>query len=115
MKITAENKAQEIIEIVTQKQIEKKKVQLGSSILKPGHTCFELNTKTLSCVPAKHEPQANFAGVLRSRIITKENCVYINALNKKNVLKIYKRDFEDMDRIFNNQQSFSKINIYDGF
>lgn len=31
--------------------------------------------------------------VAQKKVTKKENCVYISALNKKNVLKILKRDF----------------------
>jgi tRNA(Ile2) C34 agmatinyltransferase TiaS len=99
------------VEIHAQKQVEKKTVKLGESFLRSGHTCFEINTKTLECQPAKYEPTATFNGGVKSVIIVKEDCVYVNALNKKNALKVYKRDFVGMDRVFNQTPIYSKIDI----
>jgi hypothetical protein len=76
-----------------QKQHEKKTVLIGSKILRPGHRCFEVNTQTLEVSDAKFETQVHFNAPKRRKIIIKESCVYVNALNAKNALKVYRRDY----------------------
>ena len=66
------------------------------------HSLFEidLNLKTIELakfdeLPAIKDEDAMKGNISTQKKVTKkENCVYISALNKKNVLKILKRDFK---------------------
>jgi hypothetical protein len=73
------------------KQIEKKKVLIDSSKLRPGHTCFQINNETLECVEASYEREVNFNDPDKRKITIKPNCSYINALNKANALKVFNK------------------------
>lgn len=65
------------------------------------HILFEVNLKlkTIEIAEFDELPAIKFEEAMKGNIIAKkkvtkkENCVYISALNKKNVLKILKRDF----------------------
>lgn len=61
-----------------------------------GHTIFEVNTKTMEIVPAKiaHVLSFDIRGgtVTNDRINVRKGCIYIEALNKKNVIKQLKRE-----------------------
>ena len=65
------------------------------------HTLFEvdLNLKTIEIAEFDEIPPIKYTEAMKGNIVAKkkvtkkENCVYISALNKKNVLKILKRDF----------------------
>jgi hypothetical protein len=89
------------IEQVKQQKAEKQKVL--ESTLKPSknHTLFEVNLiqnaieiATFDELPnVKWEDALNGQISVQKKITKKPNCIYISALNKKNVLKILKRDF----------------------
>lgn len=89
------------IEQVKQQQAEIQKV--FDSRIKPheNHTLFEVNLKlkTIEVAVFDELPAIKFEEAMKGNIIAqkkvtkKEDCVYISALNKKNVLKILKRDF----------------------
>ena len=89
------------IEIVKQQQAEIQKVL--DSTLKPskGHTLFEINLidNTIEIAKFDELPNVKWEDAIKGKIsvqrkITKkQNCIYISALNKNNVLKILKRDF----------------------
>jgi hypothetical protein len=65
------------------------------------HTLFEVNLvlKTIEIAEFDEIPAIKYTEAMKGNIVVqkkvtkKENCVYISALNKKNVLKILKRDF----------------------
>lgn len=65
------------------------------------HTLFEVNLKlkTIEIAEFDELPAIKFEEAMKGNIVAqkkvtkKENCVYISALNKKNVLKILMRDF----------------------
>lgn len=65
------------------------------------HTLFEINLvlKTIEIAEFDEIPPIKYIEAMRGNIVAKkkvtkkENCVYISALNKNNVLKILKRDF----------------------
>lgn len=65
------------------------------------HTLFEVNLKlkTIEIAEFDELPAIKFEEAMKGNIIAqkkvtkKENCIYISALNKKNVLKILKRNF----------------------
>lgn len=89
------------IENVKQVSIEKKTVFLGTLKPKKGHKMFEVNMKLKTIEPATFDdpPLLKFTdaqiGVktAKKKITINQDCVYITALNKKNVVKILKRDF----------------------
>jgi hypothetical protein len=85
---------QEEIELVVKKQQEKKTELIGRMRPHKGHTVFEVNCTTGEVVPAKFEVETvNFIAAAngdlspRKKILAKENCMYIAALNKANALK----------------------------
>lgn len=68
----------------------------------PGHTTFEINyeLKTIEKVCFDNPEAIKFEDAKQSikkaapkKITVKKNCIYISALNKKNAIKIAKRDF----------------------
>ncbi len=77
------------VKLHAEKQIEKKTIFLGSEILRPGHRCFEVNEKTLKAVEAEYSRVVNFNSPDTRSIMTKPDCVYVNALNAANALKVY--------------------------
>ena len=88
------------IEIVKQTSIEKKTVFIGTAYPKKGHTMFEVNLKEKTIVVAEFDIPTTFeynpsvTGTKKSskKIIKKPDCIYVSALNKKNVDKILKRE-----------------------
>lgn len=82
---------------VAQAEAQKKSNYLGSIRPHRGHKCFELNIKTGDVNEASYEQikakytTAKSIGIVR-KIIVKEDCLYISALNKKNAIrKLMKR------------------------
>jgi|GEM_PF-2914929 hypothetical protein len=79
------------VKLHAEKQFEKKTAFLRKEILRPGHRCFEVNEKTFETKEAQYERIVNFNEPDTRKIVIKENCVYINALNAPNALKVYKK------------------------
>lgn len=102
------------IVIVGQKEIEKKKELIGTRKVIKGHTIFEINLKERTIEPAQFEetavayptgkPTSKGLGIMQRKdgskkmvldalpsikrtIIKKPDCIYISALNRKNVIK----------------------------
>ena len=88
------------IENIKQVSIEKQTVFLGTARPKKGHTMFEYNYKEKTIVEAKFDevPAVKFTdaklGIKSSskKITKKDDCIYVSALNKKNALKVLKRE-----------------------
>lgn len=97
---TSEKDTEDKIEIVKQTSIEKQTVFIGYVLPKKGHTMFEYNLKEKTIVEAVFDelPPLKFQdaklGVKSaSKNITKKpDCIYVSALNKKNVIKILERE-----------------------
>jgi len=107
-------KTKDKIENVKQVSIEKKTVFLGTAHSKKGHTMFEVNDKLKTIVKAQYEipktliildeqvnksRRINLFGrivtlprVTTKKLIKKPDCHYVSALNKKNALKVLKRE-----------------------
>jgi len=96
-----EIKTDEKIEIVKQSQAEIQQKLVGRVRPKKGHILFEFNIKT------KEIKKANFDSVdvdfekaqsnnlsINKKITVNKDCLYISALNEKNVKKILKRNFK---------------------
>jgi hypothetical protein len=89
------------VEIVKQKQQETQKVLDTTLKPKKGHTLFEVNLmeKTIELATFDELPNVNYEDALKDqfavkrKITKKSNCIYILALNKKNVIKILHRDY----------------------
>lgn len=79
---------------VVNRQHEYKKV--GQWRPQRGHTIFEVNTVTMEIEPAEitHVLSFDIRGgtETKDRINVKKDCIYIEALNKKNVIKQLKRE-----------------------
>ena len=77
-----------------------KTVQWRSQPLKKGHTLFEISLSDFTINEAKYEEvnvelsrvgeKANYKNIKR-KVIQKENCIYISALNKQNALKKFQQ------------------------
>ena len=85
---------------VKQVAIEKQTILLGTARPKRGHTMFEYNFKEKTIVQAvfdelpavKFTDAANGIKSAHKKITKKQDCIYVSALNKKNALKVLKRD-----------------------
>jgi anti-sigma factor ChrR (cupin superfamily) len=96
-----DQKPQDKIENVKQQSIELQKIKIGEMRPKKNHTLFEFNIVEKSIEEAKFdnlsaikfEDAMNGNTVSQKKVTKKENCIYITALNKKNVIKILRRDF----------------------
>ncbi|WP_179022061.1 hypothetical protein [Winogradskyella forsetii] len=104
------------VEDVRQVEQEKKQEHVGTIKFKPGHTLYEVNTvehtielatfeeQTVAFKDVANKPKANGFGILgfktdkpkvilsglpttTKQLIKKKNCIYISALNRKNLLK----------------------------
>jgi hypothetical protein len=104
-----QKKEQDKIENVKQVSIEKKQVLIGRNIPHNGHKVWEYNKDTHEVILAKvNDVPKAFTTKLKTnninyfakhkietkgKVEVKKNCIYITALNKKNVIKILKRDY----------------------
>lgn len=94
MKINEEKKDK--IEIIKQQKVEIQKVLENTIIPNKGHTLFEVNLieNTIEKAVFDDLPNVKWEDALNGQISTKsiitkkDNCIYISALNKKNVIKI---------------------------
>lgn len=100
MNIENDTKEPDKILNVRQAEVEKQLKYLGTIKPKRGHTLFEVNLKTskisiaifeITEIPFSEAKKAK--PMLKRKVIKKENCLYIPALNIKNVYKILERDF----------------------
>ena len=99
MKIEQEKKDK--LERVKQTKAEIQKVHIGTMKPKRGHHLFEVNLSLKTIELADFDKSevikfedAKFGNIsVNKKLTIKENCKYISALNKKNVIKILKRDF----------------------
>jgi cytochrome c2 len=83
-------------EVQALKPIIKKSKLIGKLIPQKGHKCFEINVKTGEINEAKYSYVGfDLNGKVRRDIATKENCVYITALNKANAGKKMKKMIQD--------------------
>lgn len=83
------------IEKLQQKQHEM--VWVRSERKKPGHTMFSYNIATgeIKIAPVQYSKDVDFMTrepVQKPRLVIERNCVYRQALNKKNFIKILKRE-----------------------
>ena len=89
------------LEFVKQTKAEIQKVHIGRINPKKGHSLFEVNLKerTIELADFNKTEVVKFEDAMKGsisvnkKIDVKENCRYISALNKKNVIKILKRDY----------------------
>lgn len=96
-----QSKQKDKIEQVKQQVQEIQTVFDYKLIPQKNHTLFEVNLslKTIEIAEFDELPAIKFDEAMKGNIVAqkkvtkKENCVYISALNKKNVLKILQRDF----------------------
>ncbi|GIZ08364.1 hypothetical protein [Flavobacterium sp. UMI-01] len=90
------------IEEVKQEAHHNQKEFLGSVRPRKNHTLFEVNLETNTIEKAVFDalPAISFEDAAKGnltakkcKITKKPNCIYISALNKKNVIKILERNF----------------------
>lgn len=105
-----EKKETDKIENVKQVSIEKKQVLIGRNIPHNGHKVWEYNKETHEIILASitDVPKVIYNTTLKTnninyyakhkietkgKVQVQKNCIYITALNKKNVIKILKRNY----------------------
>lgn len=93
MNINNEEIATDKVIDVRQKEVKKDLKFLGSIRPHRGHTVFEINLLTSEIVAATFEELVyDYEGHKpKKKIIKKENCIYIPALNVKNAYKVLNR------------------------
>jgi len=97
---TSEKDNKDKVEIVKQTSIEKQTIFLGKVRPQKGHTMFEYNHKENTIVEAVFDsaPALKFEYAMKGvvsldkKITKKPDCIYVSALNKKNALKILRRE-----------------------
>lgn len=77
------------MEVVAQKPVEQKTKLIGSMRPQKGQICWEYNTQTKELTPAEFQiTSVSFdTPKVNKRILVKDGCVYVLAINKKNALK----------------------------
>jgi len=87
----------EEVQETRKKEVEKKVKKIGSINPHRGHTLFSVNKKTFEIKKAEFKKEDFVMHVKEPnrRVDVEEDCLYIPALNKKNLLKKLKREFPD--------------------
>jgi hypothetical protein len=96
-----QDKLKDKIEITKQQQEEIQKIFDNRITPHENHTLFEYNliSKTIDIAVFDNTPEIKWVDAVKGnfsinkKITKKDNCIYISALNKSNVIKILKRDF----------------------
>lgn len=86
------------------KEQEKKQELIGTIRPHRGHTLFSVNKKTLEIKKAEFE-KLDAAWTLKKqnkKVVVEQDCIYIPALNRKNLIKKLKKQFpESIEEIKN--------------
>lgn len=90
-------KTEEEIKYECEQQKRKEFVLLRSERKVPGHTMFSFNLETREIKPAKIEYCTDYLyprgePLIKPKLIAEPNCIYRQALNKKNLIKRLKRE-----------------------
>jgi hypothetical protein len=97
-----QKKESDKIENVKQTKQETQFNKIGSLKPKKNHKLFEINISEKTIVLAEFQKldtaikwEYAVKGLIsvNKKVMIKENCLYISAMNKKNVIKILRRDF----------------------
>lgn len=89
MKATEIQQAKDEVQSI--REFPKEKKYLGSLRSISGLTVFEMNIKDRTIIPAEFESVIKMDGTKHRKIVIKENCVYIQALNKQNAFRKFKK------------------------
>lgn len=93
---------QDKVQIVNQKEIEKKLIYIGSTRIRKGHTLFEINHKEMTIEKAEYISEgvigADKKAHKKKKVNVKPNCIYIGALNKDNAVKKF---FNELKKVSN--------------
>jgi hypothetical protein len=80
---------------VRKKEVDKKQNLVGNILPKRGHTLFSFNLKTREVKKAEFIP-LDYKWVSTTqynrKVEVEENCIYRSVLNKKNLIKVLKRE-----------------------
>lgn len=95
-----DNEKKDKLEFVKQTQAETQKVHIGTLRPKRGHSLFEVNLKLKTICLAdfnktevvKFEDAMKGTISVNKKVDIKDDCIYISALNKRNVIKVLHRD-----------------------
>ena len=107
-----QNAKKDDIKIVSEKQIEKQLKHAGQALIRPNQKCYELNLMTneivLATIDVKLNPFAtgkkldllngvvNGESKFTQNIVTKENCIYVNAINLKNASRKFTQAIQEL-------------------
>lgn len=91
----------DVIEVVKQPEVKNLQSYLGSYRPKKGHTLYEFDVVQKVLVKAQFTTDSEFkmytpVGVnayCSKKVVVRENCIYIPALNKKNALRILRKKY----------------------
>lgn len=83
-------------------EIKKENQYLGSHKMKKGHTLFEINTITGEIFVAEYQTKDVVIGSdgttsKRKSVMAKENCIYMSALNVKNLKRKLSKKIKDYE------------------
>jgi hypothetical protein len=95
-----DNEKKDKLEFAKQTQAETQKVHIGTLMPKRGHSLFEVNFKlrTINLADFNKTEVVKFEDAMKGtisvnkKVDVKEDCIYISALNKRNVIKILHRN-----------------------
>lgn len=89
------------VQIVDQKQIEKKLTYIGSTRIRKGHTLFEINYKEMTIEIAEFNSEvvmgADKSISKKKKVNVKPNCIYIGALDKDNAVKKFFKQLKEIN------------------
>ena len=112
MKIDNHLPERDVIEISTQKQVEKQHKLIASIRPHRGHTLFEINLQTGDVLPAEFETvNADFVAAIhgcqeiKKKVIARNGCVYYSALNKESAIRKLKKDFAQGEAMINGMKN----------
>jgi hypothetical protein len=93
---------------VRQVEVDKKLNFIGTIVPQRGHTLFEVNLKTskidlavFEIIDISFDDASKEKFLKKRKLIQKPDCLYISALNVKNVYKVLLRDY-NISRVPNN-------------
>jgi len=101
--IELQKKQKENIKEVRKKEVDKKLILVNRILPKRGHKIWKYNTNTKELVECEFTEDLKDISWNKAinkdykqknkKVIIEENCIYFNSLNKKNAIKILKRNY----------------------
>lgn len=83
--------------VVVEQNVQKQIVFIGSQKKIKGLTMFEFNPKELTLEPAEFkESVAELSGTIHHKLVYKDGCIYVQALNKRNAYKKIAKRYKNL-------------------